>query len=39
MGKGSRSWVRWRRDHQRKIKARAKKKAQERGDARAAAKK
>jgi hypothetical protein len=38
MGKGSRSWNRWRRDHQRKVKARKKKQAQERGTARAATK-
>jgi hypothetical protein len=38
MAKGSRSWNRWRKDNQRKIKARKKKQAQERGAARAAAK-
>jgi hypothetical protein len=39
MAKGSRAWNRWRRDNQRKIKARRKKVAAEKGAARAAAKK
>jgi hypothetical protein len=38
MGKGSRSWNRWRRDRQRKVKGRAKKAAAERGKQRAASK-
>jgi hypothetical protein len=38
MAKGSRSWNRWRRDNQRKLKARRKKVAQAKGAARASAK-
>jgi hypothetical protein len=38
MAKGSRAWNRWRRDNQRKLKARLKKQAAERGAARAAKK-
>jgi hypothetical protein len=38
MGKGSRAWNRWRRERQRKVKARKKKQAQERAATRAAAK-
>ena len=38
MAKGSRSWNRWRKDNQRKLKARKKKRAQEKGAARAASK-
>jgi hypothetical protein len=38
MAKGSRAWRRWRKERQRKLKAREKKQAQERGAARAASK-
>jgi len=38
MAKGSRAWNRWRRDNQRKLKARKKKVAQDKGAARAASK-
>jgi hypothetical protein len=38
MAKGSRAWNRWRKERQRKLKARKKKQAQERGAARAASK-
>jgi hypothetical protein len=38
MAKGSRAWNRWRKDNQRKLKARKKKQAQERGAVRTAKK-
>jgi hypothetical protein len=38
MGKGSRSWNRWRKERQRKVKARRKKQATERSAARSAKK-